>query len=1230
MNTLTCAVFPRVEHDTHAKELQETFAAHGVSAVRKGTLYALSRETAFDKSLVVSSVLSEPPIDEVFSVADLDTFPGWVCIVEPLPGQYDQRADFAAKCTALLSGTTPQCKSADVYLFEGKIGGAGKTAIKKALVNPLDSRVGAIHDFGTFEFETAPTSDPDMAFLDRFLSLSETDLLAIGKNLGLAMNLSDLLQTQSHFTKLGRDPRISELKILDMYWSDHCRHTTFLTELKQIDITGQAVLKDGKLLAADMKSTRDQALYDALKLYMEGRKMVGRTKPVSLMDIATAAARVAKKKGLLDDIDTCDEINAASVHVPVNFANGRTEDWLFQFKNETHNHPTEISPYGGASTALGGCIRDPLSGRSYIFMGVRYIGTGDPDNTETIAGKISQRQINREATDGFAGYGNQIGVPTLKNYMAVHEGYRAKRFCAGCVAGATPADEVRREAPLVGDVILLLGGATGRDGIGGATGSSKAQDEKSVQNAGAEVQKGNPPAERFLMRLFRNPAFKKCIKKCNDGGAGGIANAVGEMADGVDISLDAVPLKYEGLTPTEIALSESQERMFVCVSAADVPSVAALSATENVPCAQVGIVIAEPTLRIVKEGETVAEIPRDIMEGWSNATQSASLSIASEPVKEIEQDWFAILQDKNICSKKPVQQRFDHCVGAGTVISPYDGKSQASPSVAAVGVFPATGASTVGIIAAGYDAQLSDADPFVGGALAVVQSAAAVVAAGANPDKIRISLQNYFASLGTDPARWGIPLAAQLGAYTAQDGLNTPAIGGKDSMSGTYFDSAQSQRIDVPPTLVSFAVGHTEATQVPLGYAQKADESIWMLLPQMSKSGLPEWNSLRKQFAEVHSLIASGHVSAIRPIEAGGAFVGLCHLLFGNLLGAKIEAHEALHAAAYGGFIGTGKAPAGATILGRTNDSGVLQIGNKNESVIALRDAWEQPLEVTFGKIIKGEKPQEISVNDISTLQIASPIGTSPKVFLPLFLGTNCEYETARAFELAGGIPSILPFNNQSKETTTETLSAIVQGISQSEILMLSGGFSAGDQPAGSAKFIANVLRNEAVKAAVQGLLSRGGLVLGVCNGFQALMKSGLLPYGKIALQDENAPTLAWNTCGHFISGDTGHAVKSRLSPWLSAFALDEKITIPIAHGEGRFIASNEQINQLVKNGQIGLQYTENINGSAMGIAGVSDETGQIFGMMAHPERAIGHVRKSAQTPNRGLDFFRGGINYFA
>ena len=1146
------------------------------------------------------TVFAEPQSDIVTEALDAEG--GAVFAVEYLPGQFDQRADSAAQCLQIIAQCErPTVRTAKVYVLYGDLSEKELAEAKKYVINPVEAREASLEAVDTLQVQyDLPT---EVAILEGFLALSREGLADFVKSYGLAMDIDDIAFCQAYFQKEGRNPTLTEIRMIDTYWSDHCRHTTFLTTVDE------AVFEDA-------------LLQEAFEDYLETRRALGRTKPVNLMDIGTLAAKYLKKIGKLDKLDESEEINACTVKIKVTVG-GVEEDWLLLFKNETHNHPTEIEPFGGAATCIGGAIRDPLSGRSYVYGAMRVTGGADPTKpvSETMAGKLPQRKIVSTAAAGYSSYGNQIGLATGIVDELYHDGYAAKRMEIGAVIAAAPAKNVRREVPLPGDVIILLGGRTGRDGCGGATGSSKSHTLSSLETCGAEVQKGNAPEERKLQRLFRNPEASLMIKRCNDFGAGGVSVAIGELADGLDIDLDAVPKKYEGLDGTELAISESQERMAVVVAPEDVEGFIRLADGENLEATVVATVKAEPHLTMTWRGKTIVDISREFLN--SNGAEkhiTVHCKKGEDYAKAIPADftagYTALVEDLNVCSKQGLSERFDSTVGAGTVLMPFGGKHQKTPIQAMVQKISQEKGFTddCSLMAWGYNPFLTEASPYHGAYLAVVESAAKLVATGAKFEDVYLTFQEYFARPGKTPTRWGQPLAALLGAFRAQKELGIAAIGGKDSMSGTF------ESLDVPPTLVSFAVTTAKTDDILSPECKKAGHKLVMLSPAYNENKLPETDSLLSLFETVNRLMREGKVYACYTPTYGGVAEAVYKMLIGNGLGFVFDEGitlEELFGYAYGSFILEVDAEkALGKTLGVITDKASLIYRNESLSLSYLEGRYEAKLEGVYPTRVKEEKeaPQPISYT-ARTAKAPAIAVNKPRVLIPVFPGTNCEYESAKAAERAGAEAEIFVINNLSADGVARSVDAFAKRLSDAQIVFIPGGFSGGDEPDGSGKFITAFFRNAAVKEATEALLQkRDGLMLGICNGFQALIKLGLVPYGKIMDTDATCPTLTFNTIGRHQSRIVRTRVASVASPWLSGCEVGEIYSVPISHGEGRFIAEDGVLRQLIANGQVATQYVDlegnptydihyNPNGSFEAIEGILSPDGRVLGKMGHSER---------------------------
>ena len=1171
------------------------------------------------------TVFSEPPVDDVYG--ELPAHTGAAFAVEYLPGQFDQRADSAAECIQLISqGERPLVRSARVYLLDGDLTAGELEEIKKYVINPVEAREASLDTRDTLQMTYAVPEA--VATLTGFNELDEAGLKAFIDEKGLAMDYGDIKFCQDYFRSEQRDPTITEIKMIDTYWSDHCRHTTFGTILDDVQID-------------------DAVVQEAFDRYMALRAETGRTeKPRCLMDVATIGAKALKQRGVLTNLDESDEINACTVKIKCD-VDGEDQDWLFLFKNETHNHPTEIEPFGGAATCIGGAIRDPLSGRSYVYQAMRVTGAGDPlvPVSETLPGKLPQRKLVTTAAAGYSSYGNQIGLATGQVDEIYHPGYVAKRMEIGAVVGATPASHVRRECPAPGDVIVLLGGRTGRDGIGGATGSSKAHNHESLEHCGAEVQKGNPPIERKLQRLFRREDACRMIKRCNDFGAGGVSVAIGELADGLYIDLNKVTKKYEGLDGTELAISESQERMAVALAPEDVDRFIALASEENLEATPVATVTEEKRLKMVWNGATIVDISRDFLNSnGAEKHQKAHIEKASVWQPQWAGSTFgekmkSMVGDLNICSKKGLSERFDSTIGAGTVLMPFGGSHQLTPQMAMAAKLPVDGETTTcSGMAWGFNPYLMSADPYKGAMLAVVDSVTKLVAAGFRYQDMYLTFQEYFERLGDRPERWGKPLAALLGALDAQMGLGIASIGGKDSMSGSFED------LDVPPTLVSFATAIGKTHRVVSTEFKKGHSSVVLLRPFYKEDGVtPNFASLLANYYIADQMMEKGIVLSASAVGYGGIAEALFKMGLGNQVGFRMIADmsvDEMFEPAYGSLvleIATG-APAGKLLGVTTHEYQFTACGETLDSA-ALQEIWEAKLEPVYPYRKAG--PTVEAVSGKIDPPAAPKIGVAkPKVIIPVFPGTNCEYDTARAFRAAGADPEVLVIRNLTPADVTASCEALVKAIDAAQIVMLPGGFSGGDEPDGSAKFIASFFRSPAVTDAVRRLLfERDGLMLGICNGFQALIKLGLVPYGDIQPITADSPTLTFNTIGRHQSMLVRTRVASTGSPWLSRCALGDEYLVPISHGEGRFVAPQAVLDQLAANGQIATQYVDlngqptmdlsyNPNGSLLAIEGITSPDGRILGKMGHSERRGDGLYENV-AGDTFQPIFEGGVDYF-
>ena len=1226
-----------------AKELKNEMSEYlGIEAEEVRVLIRYDVENVSDTTFAQAkqTVFSEPPVDDIYD----EEFPhkdGDFCFtVEYLPGQFDQRADSAEQCVKLLNDSEePIIKSATTYVITSKTSLSSETRnmIIKHCVNPVDSRV-------TDEPKPATLEDhfdepADVIVFDGFKDMAEPKLKELYDGLGLAMTFADFKHIQGYFhDEEHRDPTMTEIRVLDTYWSDHCRHTTFATELKDVKF-------DDGFYRPLIEGAFKQYLADHKEQY------AGRTdKFVCLMDIGTLAAKRLKKAGILDDQEPSDEINACSIVVPV-VIDGNKEEWLINFKNETHNHPTEIEPFGGAATCLGGCIRDPLSGRTYVYQAMRVTGAADPTKplNETLAGKLPQRKIVTTAAHGYSSYGNQIGLATGLVNEVYHPNYVAKRMEIGAVIAAAPRRAVKRLTSDPGDIIILLGGRTGRDGIGGATGASKSHTTKSLTTCGAEVQKGNAPTERKIQRLFRREEVSSIIKKCNDFGAGGVSVAIGELADGLQINLDKVPKKYAGLDGTELAISESQERMAVVVDPKDVDLMLKYADEENLEATVVATVTEEPRMVINWRGKEIVNLSRRFID-TNGAHQETTVSVtmptkpivSEAPASEIKDLWLKTLADLNVCSQKGLVEMFDSSIGARSVFMPYGGKYQLSPTQVMAATLPLLDGhcDLVTFMSYGLDPYLMSWSPFHGAAWNIVNSVAKIAAAGGDASRVRLTFQEYFKKLGNDPYRWGEPFAALLGAYHAQMGLKLPAIGGKDSMSGTFND------IDVPPTLCSFAVGTGDVHYVVSTELKKAGNKLMMLDVKEDQYGMPVYDDVQAQYAALRRAIFDGKVKSSFVVGYGGIIEAVSKMAFGNKLGVRLAAENDLPARHYGNIVVEVETVKGLPFrckeIGCVIEEPAFYVGNERIDLEEALAAWQGTLESVFPtRSTSPIKPIEpIKPIHFDSIHLCSHKVSKPHVFIPAFPGTNCEYDSARAFNRAGAESEIIVFRNQNGQQIRESVDAYVRAINNSQIVMIPGGFSAGDEPEGSAKFITSVFRNPRIAEAVMEMLNkRDGLMLGICNGFQALVKLGLVPYGEIRPQAEDAPTLTFNTIGRHQSKIAYTRVSSNLSPWLRQAELGGVYAIPISHGEGRFVAPQEWLDRLFKNGQVATQYCNlegvptmdeeyNMNGSYLAIEGITSPDGRVFGKMGHSER---RTEWSAQN----IDFrddqkiFESGVEYF-
>jgi len=1165
-----------------------------------------------------TTVFSEPPVDDCYDAIDLSDGDA-VFAVEALPGQFDQRADSAAQCIQLISQKErPIVRSAKVYVLYGNLTEDALAAIKHHVINPVESREAGLEKPETLKIEHERPED--VAMIDGFTQMDEAALSLLLNELGLAMDLDDLTFLQTYFIEdAKRNPTVTEIRLVDTYWSDHCRHTTFSTHLEDIEI-------------ADEKVRAAYERYLAARIEVYGEEKAAK-RPQTLMDIATIGAKTLKKRGELPELDESEEINACSIHVPA-VVDGVLEDWLLMFKNETHNHPTEIEPFGGAATCIGGCIRDPLSGRAYVHQAMRFTGGGDPRTplADTPEGKLPQRKLAQTAAAGYSSYGNQIGLATGMVSEVYHPGYVAKRLECGAVVAAAPAENVVRERPAPGDVVILLGGRTGRDGIGGATGSSKTHNLKSLETMASEVQKGNAPEERKIQRLFRNGEVTRLIKRCNDFGAGGVSVAIGELADGLTIDLDAVRKKYEGLDGTELAISESQERMAVVVAKEDAETFIAYAEKENLEAYIVAEVTEEARMVMRWRNRTIADLSRDFL-ATNGASKKAAVAVKSVERGNLYTEQHASLRDmaKSLTSagRRGLVERFDSTIGAGSVLVPYGGKHQRTPTQAMAALLPVLpGKSTkqASVMAWGCEPTEMTVSPYDGAKDAVYTSVAKLVAAGADYTDTYLTLQEFFERLRSEPSRWGKPFAALLGALDAQLDLEIAAIGGKDSMSGSFLD------LDVPPTLISFAIAPILADAVLSPEFKAAGHPVYLFASEDSKTA---WN-------QFHALHQAGKVAAAWAVE-NGIGEGIMKMSFGNGIGFASAKDAAWYTAMPGAIIAELSEEtdcSSAELLGYTTEEATVRLGNDSAEIDELLALNESVLESVYPTRVEEAKTAEAISFDAPCTRSAAVKVAKPKALIPVFPGTNCEYDTARAFMNAGGEAEIFVIRNLTADDVSRSVETFAKSIKESQMILLPGGFSGGDEPDGSAKFITAFFRNPAVKEQVESLLNdRDGLMLGICNGFQALIKLGLVPYGRILDTDADCPTLTYNTIGRHQSSIVRTRVASNKSPWLAGVQVGDVYNVPISHGEGRFLASDELIRQLIANGQVATQYVDmagnpsmettfNPNGSCMAIEGITSPDGRVLGKMGHSERIGEHLYRN--VPGQyDMKLFRSAVKYF-
>ena len=1230
-------------------DIRHNLGMKSVTDLRYIVRYDLEGLTRDEYDRAKGIVLSEPNADVIYEEA-LPVEDGWkVFAMEYLPGQYDQRGDSAEQCIQLLTqGERGKALTARVIAVKGDITDDELKKIEEYLINPVESRLASLDKPETLDMET-PVPE-DVKRVEGFIKWNDDEMAEYYGSMGFAMTLADLKFCCDYFRDTeNRDPSVTELRVIDTYWSDHCRHTTFLTRLSEIEIEKAALGKVIEDALNEYYATRDE-------VYGKDTDRI-----VSLMDMALMGMKSLKKKGLIPDLDESDEINACSIEVPVTI-DGKTEKWLVQFKNETHNHPTEIEPFGGAATCLGGAIRDPLSGRAYVYQAMRVTGSGDPTIPfkDTMHGKLPSRKITTGAANGYSSYGNQIGLATGQVVELYDQGYVAKRMEIGAVIGASPKENVIREVPAPDDVIVLLGGRTGRDGCGGATGSSKAHTESSIETCGAEVQKGNPPTERKIQRLFRNPEVAKLIKRCNDFGAGGVCVAIGELADGLTVELDKVTKKYDGLDGTELAISESQERMAVVLDKNDVEKFIAEAQKENLEATAVAVVTESPRLTMNWRGDKIVDLSREFL-NTNGVTQEAKAYIAAPKAEECYREKCpdcldglgfedAIVKNMGrleVCSQIGLAERFDSSIGAATVIMPFGGKTQLTPQEAMAAKLPLEKGETDDATAMSYGfiPGVSRWSPFHGSAYAVVESLSKLLAIGADPLTARLTFQEYFERLKDVPSRWGKPAAALLGAMQAQLKLGLPSIGGKDSMSGTFED------IDVPPTLVSFAVAMTKASKtISAEFKKPGSKVIYVPVPENKESLVPDWDKLKAMYTAVFALADEGKLLSASVVKEGGAAASVCKACLGNGFGfsfTKELSNKELFAPLSGSLII--ELAEGAQLdegvlsydLGTVTDDGKITMGGVSVALDKVLEAWTAPLEKVFPT--QAECPEiEVDAPLYTERNTASPAikAAKPKVFIPVFPGTNCEVDTARAFEKAGAEVEMLIVKNLTQQGIEETIDKMESIIKASQMIMLPGGFSGGDEPDGSGKFIATTFRNPRIAEAVSDLLkNRDGLMLGICNGFQALIKLGLVPYGEIRELSETDPTLTFNTVGRHISHMAYTRVTSVKSPWFSGVNAGDVFAVPVSHGEGRFMADTETVKRLAQNGQIATQYVDlsgkpgesiefNLNGSVCAIEGITSPDGRILGKMGHSERKGENLYKNVPF-EKDQKIFESGVKYF-
>ena len=1238
-------------------DLRQHLGISGLQGLRVLYRYDVSGISLADYRRARSTIFSEPPLDRAFDEAFPQGGGEIVFAIEYLPGQFDQRSDSAAQCVQLVTrnGRRPSVAAARVIVLEGAVLPAELERIKTYCINPVDSREAALAKPGTLEMTAVVP--PDVPILEGFCRSDRDDLEKLRGELGLAMDLEDLLFSQGYFRDSeSRDPTLTEIRMLDTYWSDHCRHTTFLTRLEEVEFEAGSMNDPAREAYGDYLRSRD-SLYGSEK------------RDITLMDIARMGMSALRRRGKLEDLDVSDEINACSIEVPVR-VDGKEEKWLVMFKNETHNHPTEIEPFGGAATCLGGAIRDPLSGRSWVYQAMRVTGSGDPRAPigAALPGKLPQRKITTEAAQGYSAYGNQIGLATGLVAEIYDEGYVAKRMEIGAVIGAAPRGHVVRLVPQPGDLVLLVGGATGRDGIGGATGSSKAHTEESIRMCGAEVQKGNPVVERKIQRLFRRRDASRMIKRCNDFGAGGVSVAIGELADGVEIDLDAVPKKYEGLDGTELALSESQERMAVVVAPENLDRFRKMAGDENLDATPVARVTLERRLRMRWRGKIILNIGRDFLD--SHGVERKNRALVSAPVESenffrrlpeermgkstgLKEAWLRLLSDLNVCSQRGLVERFDASIGAGSIFSPFGGGFLSTPSESMIAKIPLVDGETSDgtVMSFGFSPRLARWSPFHGAVYAVIEAVARVVASGGSHRRIRLTLQEYFEKLGRDERKWGKPLAALLGAFYAEMKLGIPSIGGKDSMSGSFKDLA------VPPTLVAFAVAMVDVRRVVSPEFKNSGSSVIYLPLMRDRHELPDFAALDRMYALVHRRIGEGRILAAHSVRGGGVAEAISRMCFGNRLGVDLEQKFAgadFFSPAYGSLlveIGSAEDPAklfsgsDCIRLGMTRCEPSIRVNGDEISLAEALDAWQKPLEDVFptrapAAPVEGSEPFSRPLYTLrSVLKLGKRVAR-PRALIAVFPGSNCEYDTERAFAGAGAVVETFVFKNLDAPAIEDSISMLAAKIVRSQILVIPGGFSAGDEPEGSGKFIAAVFRNLRIRNAIEKFLGeKDGLILGICNGFQALIKLGLVPDGHIRDQDERSPTLTFNTIGRHVARMARTRIVSVLSPWFSRCRPGDVHLLPLSHGEGRFTAPSERIEELFRRGQVAAQYVDsggnpgvdgehNPDGSDFAIEAVTSPDGRVLGKMGHSERTGPGLYVNVPG-DQDQKIFEAGVAYF-